>query len=57
MVFASALGPGVTGLAIDNQIDFQLQLIAMGLFCLVTSGSMIVVVMQLVKRNRVGDSA
>ena len=51
MVFASALGPGVTGLAIDSQIDFQLQLIVMGLFCLVTSGSMIVVVMQLVKRN------
>lgn len=56
MVFASALGPGITGLGIDNQIDFQFQLIVMGLYCLVASGSMIVVVMQLVKRSRAENS-
>lgn len=50
MVFASALGPGVTGLGIDNRIDFQLQLIVMGVYCVVASASMGLVVARLARR-------
>ena len=41
MVFASALGPGLTGWCIDREISFSHQLIAMGAYCLVTSLFMI----------------
>jgi MFS family permease len=36
MVFASALGPGMTGWLIDRGIDFESQLLAMALYCLAT---------------------
>lgn len=51
MVFASALGPGLTGLGIDNEFDFQLQLIIMGSYCLLTSGIMVAVVARLKNRQ------
>jgi len=34
MVFASALGPGATGWLIDQGIGFELQLLAMSIYCL-----------------------
>jgi len=36
MVFASALGPGLTGWLIDKGVGFEWQLIAMGAYCLAT---------------------
>lgn len=37
MVIASALGPGATGWLIDYGIGFNIQLIAMGVYCLLTT--------------------
>ena len=37
LVFASALGPGVTGWLIDCQVDFDRQLIVMGFYCVVVT--------------------
>lgn len=34
MVFATAIGPGITGILIDRGIDFPRQCLAMGLWCL-----------------------
>ena len=36
MVFASALGPGLTGWLIDTGIGFETQLLAMSVYCLLT---------------------
>ncbi|MBX2879088.1 MAG: MFS transporter [Granulosicoccus sp.] len=36
MVFASALGPGLTGWLIDFGVGFELQLVLMGAYCLLT---------------------
>lgn len=36
MVFASALGPGMTGWLIDRGVGFELQLIVMAVYCLAT---------------------
>ena len=36
MVFASALGPGLTGWMIDAQIGFEFQLLVMSAYCLIT---------------------
>lgn len=40
MVFATALGPGVTGYLIDAGVDFRAQLVAMGGLALVACGSL-----------------
>ncbi|KAA3634372.1 MAG: MFS transporter [Proteobacteria bacterium] len=37
MVFATALGPGVTGQLIDMGVDYPLQIAGMGAYCLVAS--------------------
>ena len=50
-VFASALGPGLTGWCIDNEITFSRQLIFMGGYCVAASLFMIVVVRMLNQRN------
>lgn len=36
MVFASALGPGLTGWFIDRGVDFEFQLLIMSIYCLLT---------------------
>ncbi|MFK7855131.1 MAG: MFS transporter [Granulosicoccus sp.] len=36
MVFASALGPGLTGWLIDRQLGFELQLLVMSAYCFIT---------------------
>ena len=41
LVFASALGPGVTGWLIDCQVDFDRQLIVMGFYCVVVTVLMV----------------
>ncbi|MBO0661498.1 MFS transporter [Jiella sp. MQZ9-1] len=43
MVLSSALGPGVTGLLIDQQVDYPLQIGVMGLYCVAISVVMLVV--------------
>ncbi len=44
MVFASALGPGITGWCIDRQISFDFQLMAMAAYCFAASAAMLLVV-------------
>jgi MFS family permease len=52
MVFASALGPGVTGWCIDRSIGFEFQLILMAAYCIVASAGMLFVSHSLSKRAR-----
>lgn len=42
MVFATALGPGLTGVLIDIGVDYRLQIAAMGLYCLGAAALMVV---------------
>ncbi|MVA97619.1 MFS transporter [Nitratireductor sp. CAU 1489] len=37
MVFATAMGPGLTGFLIDRGVSYPAQIVAMGLYCFVTS--------------------
>jgi len=53
MVFASALGPGITGWLIDVGIGFEHQLLFMGGYCLLAVLAMIPVARQLHRRMRV----
>ncbi len=50
MVIGSALGPGVTGWLIDTGVGFEIQLVAMGVYCLVTCVMMAVVARALAGR-------
>ena len=50
-VFASALGPGLTGIGIDFQIDFHWQLAAMGVYCILVSVLMLVTARNLNRRH------
>ena len=50
-VFASALGPGLTGLGIDLGVDFDFQLMAMGVYCILVSVLMLVAVGNLNSRQ------
>ena len=52
MVFASALGPGITGWCIDHEITFSRQLLAMGSYCVMASMFMIVVSRMLSNRDK-----
>jgi hypothetical protein len=52
MVFASAMGPGITGWCIDRQIGFEFQLIVMAGYCFVASFAMLVVARSLLTRQR-----
>ncbi len=53
MVFASALGPGVTGWLIDQGIGFEFQLKVMAIYCLVTMLTLFRVSKQLDQRMAV----
>ena len=46
MVFSTAMGPGVTGFLIDFGVDYPLQILVMGVYCLAVS-----IVMALVGRR------
>ena len=50
MVIASALGPGATGWLIDAGVGFEVQLVAMGVYCLVTAVLMAIVARALANR-------
>ena len=52
MVIASALGPGATGWLIDVGIGFDVQLVAMGVYCLVTAVLMALVTRALARRHK-----
>jgi len=58
MVIGSALGPGATGWLIDIGVGFEFQLVAMGLYCLVTCAMMAIVSGALFRRenNNVEDT-
>ncbi|MFT4726476.1 MAG: MFS family permease [Granulosicoccus sp.] len=51
MVIASALGPGATGWLIDLGIGFEIQLVAMGLYCLITAVLMFLIMRTLARRQ------
>ena len=53
MVFASALGPGLTGWLIDRGVGFETQLLAMSLWCAVALAAMVLVVRRLERRDRI----
>lgn len=50
MVLASALGPGVTGILIDLGVPYPLQIDAMGVYCLVMTIAMALLVGRLVQK-------
>ena len=52
MVFASALGPGLTGWLIDKQVDFEFQLLVMSAYCFATMLVLFPVSRQLKKREQ-----
>ncbi len=51
MVIASALGPGATGWLIDIGVGFDIQLIAMGVYCVLTAVTMALVARALSRRR------
>ncbi len=52
MVFGTAMGPGITGFLIDIGVDYPLQIMFMGLYCLGASVLMIFVSRQLILRKQ-----
>ncbi|UUP15579.1 MFS transporter [Nitratireductor thuwali] len=50
MVFASAMGPGLTGYLIDLGVSFPLQVLVMGFYCIAASGLMLLVSRRLASR-------
>lgn len=51
MVFASAMGPGLTGFLIDHQVSYPAQIVAMGLYCIAASVLMAVAVRRIRARG------
>ncbi|MFD0391719.1 hypothetical protein ACFQ4K_33925 [Tistrella bauzanensis] len=51
MVFASALGPGIGGALIDLGVAFPAQIAALGLYCLLVPGVLLVLVGRLERRG------
>ncbi|WP_306119346.1 MULTISPECIES: MFS transporter [unclassified Roseitalea] len=51
MVFATAMGPGVTGTLIDLGVSYPGQIVAMGFYCLAISAVMLIVSRRLVARR------
>ena len=51
MVLASALGPGVTGVLIDLDVSYPMQIAAMGGYCLIMSAAMGIFVATLSRRR------
>ena len=51
IVFASAIGPGLTGVLIDNGISFEIQLHTMAIYCFVASLLMFFVAKALIRRR------
>lgn len=49
MVIGSAFGPGITGWLIDIGVGFEIQLVVMGLYCLINAGIMVLVARALVR--------
>ncbi len=55
-VFASAVGPGLTGYLIDAGVDYLLQIMAMGIYCFVVSAMLIHVARYVRKRSAEGSA-
>ncbi|MEX3009472.1 MFS transporter [Hoeflea sp. TYP-13] len=52
MVFATAMGPGVTGFLIDFGVSYPLQILLMGVYCVAICLVMAIVSGKVVRRNR-----
>jgi hypothetical protein len=52
MVFASAIGPGITGWCIDRGIGFDFQLLVMAGYCLFAAMAMVAAVRILERRQQ-----
>lgn len=57
MVFATAIGPGLTGYLIDVGVDYPLQIGAMGLYCLAAAGLMFFVSLRFRRRSLQSERA
>lgn len=57
LVFATALGPGVTGFLIDRGVSYPSQIAGMGAWCLAASALLLVVSRRVHARNRAGHDA
>lgn len=57
MVFSSALGPGMTGWLIDLEVDYPLQMLALGVYCLLICLTMLPVRRELLIRQQLGATA
>lgn len=55
-VFASAIGPGLTGYLIDAGVDYQLQILAMGAYCFAVSALLVYVARTVRKRSAEGSA-
>lgn len=53
MVFASAIGPGITGWCIDRGIGFDFQLMVMAVYCLFAAMAMVAAVKILERRRQI----
>ena len=51
MVFATAMGPGLTGYLIDHGVSYPLQILAMGAYCILISLVMLYVTKQVRRRS------
>lgn len=57
MVFSSALGPGITGWLIDLEVDYPLQMLALGVYCLMICLLMLPVRRELLIRQQFAATA
>ncbi len=53
MVFASAMGPGLSGLLIDSGVSYISQIYVMGVYCLAASAVMLFVSRRLIARSQI----
>ena len=54
MVFATAMGPGLTGFLIDLGVPYPAQIMAMGLYCIAAAVMLTLVSRRLAARTRSG---
>lgn len=51
LVFATSMGPGLTGFLIDAGVSYSSQIVTMGVYCWIASGALAIVSRRVTKRN------
>ncbi len=57
MVFATAMGPGITGFLIDIRVPYPVQILTMGTYCLLACLFMVFISRRILRRNRAYSAA